>query len=198
MKRPHYFLIAAITATVFGAAGLIKVHGMASAVRISQDRLAVAVLHPTKGNAVRGTVYFADLGDRVRILIDLKGLEPNSTHGFHIHQYGDCTASDATSAGGHYAPQGHKHGGPGDPEHHAGDLGNIQADANGMVKHEMTVDFVTIAGEHNPVLGRAVIVHAKPDDLESQPTGAAGARMACGVIGIANPEYAPDSIDMRP
>jgi Cu-Zn family superoxide dismutase len=121
----------------------------------------------------------------VRITADLKGLPPNSTHGFHIHEYGDCSAPDASSAGGHYNPDHHKHAGPNAPQHHAGDLGNIKTDAKGNAHLEITVHDITIDGEKNPVLGRAVIVHEKADDLKSQPTGDAGARIGCGVIGLA-------------
>jgi len=150
---------------------------------------AVAVLHPTSGNSASGTVTFNATQDgKVKIVADISGLKPNSYHGFHIHQYGDCTASDGTSAGGHYSPNDHQHGAPGVGEHHAGDLGNVESDANGNARKEMTVEFITINGMQNPILGRGVILHAGEDDLVSQPTGAAGARIACGVIGVANPE----------
>lgn len=184
MKKKFGFILSAITLFALGQT-------LAMAPAIPDIQSGVAVMHPTKGSSVKGTVRFVQMNDTVRILIDLKGFKPNTTHGFHIHQYGDCTALDATSAGGHYAPEGHKHGGPEDAIHHAGDLGNIQADANGEVHTEMTVGFLSVAGINNPVLGRAVIVHAEADDLKSQPTGAAGARLACGVIGIANPELNP-------
>jgi superoxide dismutase, Cu-Zn family len=159
----------------------------------SEVSKAVAVLHPTEGNSVKGLVMLIETNGVMTIHVDLEGLKPNSTHGFHIHQWGDGRAADATSAGDHYAPQGHRHGAPDDEEHHAGDLGNLQADAEGRVQHKMTVDFISIAGTKNPVLGRAVIIHAEADDFESQPTGAAGARLACGVIGIANPNFKDDT-----
>lgn len=153
---------------------------------------AVAVLHPTEGHSTRGTVYFNRTDDgRMRIVAEISGLAPDGSHGFHIHEYGDCTAADGTSAGGHYSPQDHLHGAPGDAEHHAGDLGNIEADANGDARKEMTVDFLTLNGPKNPILGRGVIVHAGKDDLTSQPTGDAGARIACGVIGVAHPDTRP-------
>jgi Cu-Zn family superoxide dismutase len=150
---------------------------------------AVAVLHPTEGSAVEGTVYFVQMNGDVQIIADIKGLAPNSIHGFHIHEYGDCTAPDAASAGEHYSLQGQKHGAPDDPEHHAGDLGNIQADMDGLARYETTVNFISVAGATNPVLGRAVVVHEKTDDLTSQPSGNTGGRLACGVIGLINPDY---------
>lgn len=148
---------------------------------------AVAVLHPTQGNTVHGTVRFVQDGDKVKVTADLTGLTPNSTHGFHVHEFGDCTAPDATSAGGHYNPEGHPHAGPATETRHAGDLGNVTSDAQGNAHYEITVDNLSVCGKKNPIVGRAVIVHAKADDLKSQPTGDAGARVACGVIGLAKP-----------
>lgn len=150
---------------------------------------AVAVLAPTEGHSASGTVTFTARTDgKVDVVAEITGLKPNSFHGFHIHEYGDVTAPDGTSAGGHYSPRGHKHGTPGMGEHHAGDLGNVGSDANGNARKEMTVDFLSIDGPEAPILGRGVILHAGEDDLVSQPTGAAGARIASGVIGVANPE----------
>jgi superoxide dismutase, Cu-Zn family len=148
---------------------------------------AVAVLHPTEDSQVRGQVTFFELPDGVQVKATVTGLEPGSTHGFHIHQYGDITASDGSAAGGHYNPEDHEHALPPESPRHAGDLGNLQADAEGTAQFEIVVDNITVAGLQNPVLGRAVIVHAEPDD-GSQPTGAAGARLAQGVIGIAEPQ----------
>ncbi len=147
---------------------------------------AVAVLHPTSKGTASGVVHFVQSGNQVRITAQLRGLQPNARHGFHIHEYGDCSAPDATSAGGHYNPEGHPHAMPDDRPRHAGDLGNVATDAKGQANFEITVSNITISGNRNPVLGRAVIVHAKPDD-GGQPTGNAGDRLACGVIGIANP-----------
>jgi Cu-Zn family superoxide dismutase len=143
---------------------------------------AICVLHPTEGNNVTGTVTFENDGENVKIVADLKGLTPGK-HGFHIHQLGDCSAPDGTSAGGHFNPENVQHGGPNDATRHVGDLGNIEASEDGTAHLEMTDSMVKLNGEHS-VIGRAIIVHAGEDDLKSQPTGAAGARVACGVIGI--------------
>ena len=148
--------------------------------------MAVAVLHPTEGNDAHGTIRFRAEGGQVIVRADIRGLEPNSVHGFHIHEYGDCTAADGTSAGGHYNPEGVKHGLPPDTPRHAGDLGNLEADASGRATQVLTVDNITIDGERNPILGHGMILHGQRDD-GGQPTGNAGARLACGVIGIANP-----------
>jgi len=145
---------------------------------------AVAHLRPTAGNDVRGTVTFSGTEAGVTVVADITGLEPGSTHGFHIHEFGDMTSSDGTAAGGHYAPEGHQHGLPPQTPRHAGDLGNLEADQEGRARLERTVTNITVAGLENPIVGRAVIVHARPDD-GSQPTGDAGPRLAQGVIGIA-------------
>ena len=147
---------------------------------------AICVLHPTKGNDVTGTVTFTRQGDSVKIVADVEGLTPGK-HGFHIHQFGDCSAPDGTSAGGHYNPENATHGGPNDEVRHAGDLGNIEAGEDGTAHLEMTDSMISLVGEHS-VIGRAVVIHAGEDDLTTQPTGAAGARVACGVIGIGNQE----------
>ncbi|PWU20014.1 MAG: superoxide dismutase family protein [Verrucomicrobia bacterium] len=147
---------------------------------------AVAVLHPTAGQHCHGIVRFTQEGESVKVVAYLEGLTPGQKHAFHIHQYGDCSAPDAMSAGGHYNPEGHQHGLPETQNRHAGDLGNIQADDQGKAHYEVTVSNISITGPQNPIIGRGVIVHAKPDD-GSQPVGNAGGRIACGVIGIANP-----------
>ena len=149
---------------------------------------AVAVIYPTKGNSVSGAITFTKTGDAsVHIHGTITGLEPNSTHAFHIHEFGDSSAPDGMSAGGHFNPEGHKHGGPDAPEHHAGDLGNLTADATGTATIDLEVPGISIAGLKDPIIGRGVVIHAKPDDLVSQPVGNAGGRIGVGVIGIAKP-----------
>lgn len=146
---------------------------------------AVAVLHPTAGNKCHGQIRFTQDGDSVKVIAVIEGLTPGQKHAIHIHQFGDSSAADGMSAGGHYNPEGHQHGLPATEQRHAGDLGNLQADNDGKVKYEVTVKNISIAGTKNPIIGRGVIVHAKADD-GGQPVGNAGARIACGVIGIAN------------
>jgi len=148
---------------------------------------AVAVLHPTAGQKCHGLVRFTQEGDSVKVVADIEGLIPGQKHAFHIHQYGDCSAPDGMSAGGHYNPEAHQHGLPESENRHAGDLGNVQADDQGKAHYEITVSNVSIIGAKNPIIGRGVIVHAKVDD-GGQPVGNAGARIACGVIGVANPK----------
>jgi Cu-Zn family superoxide dismutase len=147
---------------------------------------AVAVLHPTAGQQCHGVVRFTQDGDSVKVVAELEGLNPNQKHAFHIHQFGDCSSPDGMSAGGHYNPEGHQHGLPSTESRHAGDLGNVEADGQGKAHYEITVNNISISGSKNPIIGRGVIVHAKPDD-GGQPVGNAGARIGCGVIGVANP-----------
>ena len=144
---------------------------------------AVAVLAPTAGNSVHGVVTFTTVSGGVRITTQVEGL-PAGGHGFHIHELGDCSAPDGTSAGGHFNPAGTAHAGPDAQARHVGDLGNLTADAQGNASYDRTDTQVSLTGPRG-VIGRGVIVHAQPDDITTQPTGAAGARLACGVIGIA-------------
>ena len=143
-----------------------------------------AKIEPTQGNHCNGTVQFVGQKDgSVKVIADLQALEPNSVHAMHLHEVGDCSAPDAMSAKGHYNPEGKPHGLPPAEERHAGDLGNVKADEHGRVHYEITVTNVSMASSRNPVLGRAVIVHAGPDD-GSQPAGNAGARIGCGVVEV--------------
>jgi len=141
-----------------------------------------AKIEPTQGNSVHGTVRFTGQPDgSVQVVADLEGLTPNAQHAIHVHETGDCSAPDAMSAGGHYNPEGKPHGLPPAEERHAGDLGNLTADASGNAHYTITVNNISVSNGKNPVLGKAVIVHAKLDD-GGQPTGNAGARLGCGVI----------------
>jgi len=144
---------------------------------------AIAVINPTKGNKVSGIVRFQEVPAGVRVVADLTGLTPGK-HGFHIHEYGDCSADDGTSAGGHFNPAKMPHGSPASVERHAGDLGNIEADTDGKAHLDYVDSKISFTGA-NSIIGRSVVVHEKEDDLKTQPTGAAGARVACGVIGLA-------------
>src|SRR6056297_995308 len=145
--------------------------------------IARAELEPTEGNETRGTVTFSRTGDAVIIEGGLTGLTPG-LHGLHIHEKGDCSAPDATSAGGHFAPDGDPHGSPDSPpsEHHVGDLGNIEANDQGFALVNVVDAEMTLDDGPRGILGRALIVHAGEDDFETQPTGAAGSRVACGVF----------------
>ncbi len=150
---------------------------------------AVAVIQPTAGNSVRGVVTFTRTESGVRVQARVRGLKPGARHGFHLHRFGDARSPDGTSAGGHYDPEGtNHHDRPNaDEPHHAGDLGNLTASDTGLATYDRVIENISVVGHDNPVVGRGVIVHAKPDDF-GQPTGNAGARIGIGVIGTANPE----------
>jgi Cu-Zn family superoxide dismutase len=143
---------------------------------------ATVALRPTAGNTVEGVVTFTRGTSGVAVTGKLTGLTPGK-HGFHIHEFGDCSAPDGASAGGHFNPAGHPHAGPGDAMHHAGDLGNIEAGADGTATVDVKDAQMALDGAQT-IVGRGVIVHAKADDLKTQPTGDAGGRLACGVIGV--------------
>lgn len=143
---------------------------------------AVCLLRPTMGNKVRGRILFVQRDDETTIRGRVINLTPGA-HGFHIHEFGDVTDRSGASAGGHFNPEGHEHGGPESKMHHAGDLGNIEANAEGVAMVEITVKGLNV----DSILGRSIVVHGGADDLKSQPSGAAGPRVAFGVIGVAAP-----------
>ena len=142
---------------------------------------AVADLAPTQGNAAKGTVTFAPKGDGLVLTARVSGLTPGP-HGFHIHENGDCSAPDGTSAGGHFNPQGKPHGNPAAADHHGGDLPMLEADAAGNATLTAEIGGVTIGSGAGDIVGRSVIVHKDADDFKTQPTGNSGARVACDVI----------------
>jgi Cu-Zn family superoxide dismutase len=111
----------------------------------------------------------------------VRGLAPGSEHGFHIHDKGDCSAADASSAGGHFNPGAAQHG-AGSGVHHAGDIPNIKADARGVAHVDAKVAGVTLAAGATSVAGRSLVVHRDADDYTTQPAGNSGPRVACGVI----------------
>jgi Cu-Zn family superoxide dismutase len=146
---------------------------------------AVATVAPAASAATRpanqhvtGTVTFTQDGDVLSFVADIDGLAPNTLHGFHIHEKGDLSDPGLLKAGGHYNPTHQPHGGPMSAHHHAGDLGNLTADANGHAHLTGTLPGVKL----DAILGRSVIIHAKADDLHTQPSGHRGGRVAGGVI----------------
>ena len=147
---------------------------------------ATVVLAPASGSLVSGTLTLVPMGDGVHMSGEVGGLKPGDTRGFHIHEKGDCSAADASTAGGHFNPAAQAHGRSGHGAHHAGDTDNIVANAKGVARIDAHVTGVTLGGgAGNDIAGRAVIVHAAADDYTTQPTGNAGARVACGVIKVA-------------
>lgn len=140
---------------------------------------AKATLQSKSGSSVTGEIRFLRIADdKVQVIADVHGLTPGR-HGFHIHQTGDCSAEDGSSAGDHFAISDGPHGMPDSPRRHTGDLGNLPADEKGDAHLEFTDALIDLQGERS-VIGRAVIVHATVDD--GKDVKSAGGRVACGVI----------------
>ncbi|HJW94762.1 MAG TPA: superoxide dismutase family protein [Thermoanaerobaculia bacterium] len=144
---------------------------------------ATATLSPTTGQTAKGTVTFTDSADGTQVVVNLTNVPPG-VHGFHIHDGGSC-ADDAKAAGGHFNPDNMPHAAPDATSHHAGDFGNVTADDKGEVHATFVTHSVTVAAGNHSVVGHAVVLHANPDDLATQPTGNAGGRIACGVVTMA-------------
>ncbi len=160
---------------------LVAAAALAGCQTMSDEALrASAGMSPTKGNKAVGEVNFEQVGDKVRVTAQLIGLPANGEFGFHIHEVGDCSSGDGMSAKGHFNPFGKPHGKG--AERHAGDMPNLKTDAKGKAKLTAELDIITLKSGPASILGRGVIVHAQPDDYSTQPTGNAGARLACGVI----------------
>ena len=176
MKRQLLVATIAVAAAT-GAIGL-----QSTALGADESTKAIAVLSSASGSKVTGTVTFTKSGDGVKVVAEVSGLTPGK-HGFHVHEFGDCSAPDATSAGGHFNPTNDPHAGHDADKRHMGDLGNLEADASGKARVDLTDKKMKL----DAIVGKAVIVHEKADDLKTQPTGDAGGRVACGVIGDAKP-----------
>lgn len=159
--------------------------------KVDVTKNAICILHPDGESNTQGVVSFSQstFTSPTKIVANVRGLKPNSQHGFHIHEFGDLTEGCKT-AGPHFNPHGKVHGGPADSDRHVGDLGNLKSDENGSAYQAFTDPLVSLYGE-NSILGRSVVVHQNPDDLgkggfeDSLTTGHAGARIACGVIGLS-------------
>jgi Cu-Zn family superoxide dismutase len=183
----------ALTVAVLAAAGCATRpahdHGP---ITLSTDRaqdtagpvLAAASLTPTQGKDVRGLVLFREM-DAQHVMVHARviGLKPNAEHGFHLHENGQCASPDGNSAGGHFNPSKTAHG-PQDAEHHAGDMPNLKADANGVADQKFIVKGVSLSPGPTSIDAKSVIVHADPDDFRSQPAGNSGPRLACAVVAI--------------
>jgi len=148
---------------------------------------AMATMNSASGSSVTGLATFTQVGDEtVNMSLEVQGLTPGE-HALHLHQNGDCSAPDASSAGGHWNPTGMDHGKRGEGQFHAGDVINITADADGKVSWSQDIMGWTIGGNDSTnILNRGIIIHEKLDDFKTQPTGAAGGRVACGVISAAS------------
>jgi len=183
--RPKTF-VPALAACAFGACAFMTAplraqHGeMTAPTPVTK---AVAVLHATdKGGDAKGKVTFTKVAGGIKVEAEITGLTPGE-HGFHVHEFGDVSSPGGLSAGGHFNPGKVDHGAPTATKRHVGDMGNIMANAKGVAKIDYIDPMIAFSGPHS-ILGRGVIVHAKPDDFK-QPVGNAGDRVAAGTIGVA-------------
>lgn len=153
--------------------------------------VAVATLAPGEDVKLAGTATFTQEGDQVKLVLDVEGV-PAGMHGFHVHDGSECVAPDYTSAGGHFNPEGTEHACPPTLPRHAGDFGNVEVgeDGTGHLEVYVSSDLASVAPGPHSVVGHAVILHAGEDDCISQPTGAAGGRLACGIIELSGGEPA--------
>jgi Cu-Zn family superoxide dismutase len=162
------------------AAGLLA--GCAS---MSGGAGAVADLAPTAAitpNPTMGKVTFTPLEHGLRVAGEVRGLPPNTEHGFHIHEKGDC-GDNGNASGGHFNPAGGVHGKFAAPGSHAGELPSLVADASGVARFRVDVHSISLTdGAANNVIGRALVVHRDRDDYTTQPAGNSGPRIACAVI----------------
>ena len=143
---------------------------------------ATAALQPIGSSKASGEVRFEQVGaNKVRVSVNVQGLQPGSEHGLHIHEKGDCS-SEGMGAGGHFNPTGKPHGQYQSADHHAGDLPSLKADKEGRAKVDAELNGLTVTPGPSSVVGRGIIVHADPDDYKTQPTGNSGARIACGAV----------------
>ena len=142
---------------------------------------ANSVIQSKSGSNINGSVNFSQSGKQGLVTGTFSGLKPNAEHGMHIHEKGDCSAPDATSAGGHYNPNNTQHGSHQHSMHHAGDMPNIVSDANGNAIYRATLNDFSLTGDDS-IIGRSVVVHRDPDDYKTQPAGNSGPRIGCGLI----------------
>ncbi len=152
---------------------------------VAQHRVqrAVANVAPASASLVSGRLSIIAVDGGVRIEGELGGLGRGGTHAIHVHERGDCSAADGSSAGGHFNPAAAVHGRAGIAAHHLGDMDNLVANPQGVAAVNIRLMGVTLgSGAANDILGRALVVHAGPDDYSSQPAGNSGARVGCGVI----------------
>jgi Cu-Zn family superoxide dismutase len=146
---------------------------------------AAVQLSPTQGNTANGGLRLAASGTGIKISGMVQGLKPDSEFGFHFHEKGDCSAPDAASAGAHFNPTSQDHGNPSAQPHHAGDMLNVKSDAQGVA--EVSIDNPDVSlqtGQPNDIIGKALVLHAKPDDYKTQPSGDSGDRIGCGVVTV--------------
>lgn len=148
------------------------------------DKTITVTMSPKSDSNVTGTVIFNDEDGQVTMEGKLSGLT-EGVHAIHLHEKADCSSPDGKSSGGHWNPAGQPHGAWGaESGFHKGDIGNMTANAEGNAEISLTTDqwCIGCGDDTKNIIGKAVIVHQGEDDLISQPSGAAGARVSCAGI----------------
>lgn len=196
MMRNAFLLFAGLTMVACGRGAGDELNDLndVGGVTPQTQPMAHVALVPTAGNTVAGSLMLTERasGNGVAITGNISGLAPDAELAFHVHEVGDCTAPDATSAGEHFNPTAQPHGEPDSDRSHVGDLPNIEADSDGIAEVDITIDDVSLTGPSDrSLLNRAIVVHAAADDFETQPAGDSGVRIACGVIASSMPSDAP-------
>ncbi len=177
-----FLLIISISITLIGCERMSQQTGVFPT---TPEKQANATIASSNDSGITGEAEFTQNDDQVTFMIEIQGATPG-LHAVHIHEYGDCSAPDGTSAGGHWNPTGVAHGKWGEGEFHLGDIGNINVGEDGTGSISLTTDLWEIGtGSDIDVVGKSIIVHAGADDFISQPSGAAGARIGCGVIELS-------------
>ena len=182
--KPSLLRLAALSAITVGIAAC-STPDAANPRTVASARLTAAtgVPQPYPQSPVQGSLEFSQVRDVVSVNGTLTGLKPNARHAFHVHEKGDCSKPDFSSAGSHFNPTSQPHGRASKPQHHAGDSDNLVANAEGTATVNAHFNGVVLGGgASNDIIGKAIVVHADPDDYTSQPSGNAGSRIACGVI----------------
>jgi Cu-Zn family superoxide dismutase len=170
---------------LLGMTSALLALSLAGCAWLEEGKFASAKLESKSGSKVWGSVSFRELGGKVEVRGDVRGLPPGGQFGFHVHEKGDCSAPDAASAGGHFNPTGKPHGHPDKTaERHAGDMPNLRSDGEGNAVYSFETNLLTVGPGATSVVGRAVVVHANPDDDTSQPAGNSGPRIGCGLIRL--------------
>ncbi|HEU4400635.1 MAG TPA: superoxide dismutase family protein [Candidatus Polarisedimenticolia bacterium] len=189
MRRANVKMIRCLIgvgAAVVLIAGVVHAAGeKGKATGKGQEKKAVAVIASKSDSHLTGKATFREANGKVTLKIEIAGAEPG-THAVHLHENGDCSAPDGSSAGGHWNPTHEDHGKWGTAPFHRADIGNIEVGADGKGTRTLTTDLWTIGGApESDVIGKSIIVHAKADDFTTQPTGNAGGRIGCGVVELA-------------
>tara|TARA_R110000823_G_scaffold229910_1_gene356795 strand:- start:1731 stop:2297 length:567 start_codon:yes stop_codon:yes gene_type:complete len=182
----NYFIMTLLCVTLVGCKETVKENETDSEEKIGVVEKAItatALISAKSNSAVKGTVTFTEKEGKVFMKANFTGLTPGE-HAIHIHENGDCSADDGSSAGGHWNPTKEDHGAWEHKAFHKGDIGNLVADENGIATITKETDLwcISCEDENKNIVGKSIVVHKDLDDMKSQPSGNAGNRIGCGEI----------------